>query len=118
MRPWGYAPGGYAFTCSDCDPSQRIVKWGALGDKRATRCKAHAIEAWRASVTWEPAAEAPSDATIAALAEALGLARRKLQAEHNASLTSKGLWADPNWQPSDEALARVTLEGVKEVPSP
>jgi hypothetical protein len=114
LRAWGYAPGSYAFRCSDCVPSRRLISWGALGDKRSTRCKAHAIEAWRASVFWEAAAEAPSNATVAALAEALDMARRKLQAEHKASLTSKGIWTDPNWQPSDEALARAVLLGVKE----
>jgi hypothetical protein len=116
LRAWGYAPGSYAFRCSDCVPSRRLVSWEALGDKRSTRCKAHAVEAWRASVCWEPAPEAPSDATIAALAEALGMARRKLQTEHKASVTSKGIWTDPNWQPSDEALARAALEGVRVCP--
>jgi hypothetical protein len=45
LRPWGYAPGCYAFECSDCVPSPRVRSWGALGDKRSTRCKAHATEA-------------------------------------------------------------------------
>jgi hypothetical protein len=86
----GTRPVAVPFRCSDCDPSQTNIKWEALGDKRATRCKAHAIKAWRASVFWGPAAEAPSSAAVAALAEALGLARRTFQAEHKASLTSKG----------------------------
>lgn len=44
LRPWGYAPGGYTFTCHDCPPDQPINE-RPFAAKRSVRCEKHALEA-------------------------------------------------------------------------
>lgn len=54
LRPWGYAPGGYVFTCGDCPENQKIID-RPVGDKRSWRCEAHARAARDAEPTPKPA---------------------------------------------------------------
>lgn len=42
LRDYGYAPGGYMFKCVDCPANLSIID-RPQGDKRAWRCKEHAI---------------------------------------------------------------------------
>lgn len=56
LRPWGYAPGGYVFTCGDCPENQKIID-RPVGDKRSWRCEAHARAARDAEPTSKPAAD-------------------------------------------------------------
>ncbi|EJU14150.1 hypothetical protein LH128_05308 [Sphingomonas sp. LH128] len=62
LRPWGYAPGGYVFTCGDCPENQKIID-RPVGDKRSWRCEAHA----RAARDAEPTSKPASDDLIARL---------------------------------------------------
>lgn len=71
LRPWGYAPGGYVFTCGDCPENQKIID-RPVGDKRSWRCEAHARAARDAEPTSKPAA----DDLIARLREKAALFRR------------------------------------------
>lgn len=41
LRPRGYAPGGYVFTCGDCPENQNILD-RPKGDRRSWRCEDHA----------------------------------------------------------------------------
>lgn len=42
LETFGWAPGGYSFTCVDCPPGQ-LLEHRPVGDKRAWRCRDHAI---------------------------------------------------------------------------
>lgn len=44
LRPWGYAPGFYLFNCVDC-PASLPINEREMADKRAWRCKEHALAA-------------------------------------------------------------------------
>lgn len=59
LRTWGYAPGGYVFTCHDC-PKVTEFKDAPIGDKYSWRCRAHALEAMeRAKADVPRRSEAP-----------------------------------------------------------
>ncbi len=46
LRPWGYAPGNYVFKCQNCPPDLSMHdRMSKRGDKRAWRCREHAIAA-------------------------------------------------------------------------
>lgn len=48
LKPFGWAPGGYAINCIECPKNVRgMAMQNGGGDKRSLRCKKHATEAWR-----------------------------------------------------------------------
>jgi len=66
LRPWGYAPGFYTCRCIDC-PAEILMQERAMVDKRAWRCKEHAIAAWSKRPT-EQIAESANCSRLAELA--------------------------------------------------